>query len=190
MSSSSKRVKGWVAPDYIWHYYEDIKEALALARRSIHFSSSVGRESRFFGMTPDEFNQSLSDMRHELDFEVSLTLLASFEAIFRMDLKERARKKPKDTASRALYKLYRKHKGKVRFDDIISVWKKETSKSEVFFRLNKAMTIRHWLAHGRYWTEKSGMKPDPCTVWNIGKDVFDVLPGFYQLNTVHPSYYP
>jgi hypothetical protein len=36
---------------------------------------------------------------------------------------------------------------------------------------------RHWLAHGRYWTQKSGIRPTPEQAWDTGTIVFAVLPG-------------
>jgi hypothetical protein len=48
--------------------------------------------------------------------------------------------------------------------------------------MKSLLLFRHWLAHGRYWVEKSGLgQVDPFDAWQIGKAVFDVLPGFRPL---------
>ena len=42
---------------------------------------------------------------------------------------------------------------------------------------NQLVKYRHWLAHGRYWTQKSGIRPTPEQAWDTGTIVFAVLPG-------------
>jgi hypothetical protein len=137
-------------------------------------------------MTTDEFDQSLSELRRELDHQVVLMLTASYEAIFQTDLQERIKRRKKDDLSKALRSWWkdsrRRHEKWIDLASLLDVWKRTTGHRQVIGKMKSLLLFRHWLAHGRYWVDKSGLGyADPLEAWQIGRAVFDVLPGFRPL---------
>ena len=177
-------------PFDILRYYRRCLEALDALKRAVSPSLRAGaleRTSQFFGMTSDEFDAALVELRRELDYQVVMMLTASFEAIFQSDLQDRVRRKKKDPLSKALRRWWHENQcgtGKwIHMESLLDAWKKTTTgHSRVIGRLRSLVLFRHWLAHGRYWPDKSGLKNvDPFTAWQIGKGVLAVLPGLPPL---------
>lgn len=114
-----------------------------------------------------------------------MMLLASYEAIFRLDYKARAT----NPRSRRLLpeskfvELHRENDIKVKLTSIFEIWKSLTQRGELFGELRKLMKLRHWLAHGRYWTDKSGVITDPRLTMNVIQAVF-------QVNRAHSADFP
>ena len=73
------------------------------------------------------------DLHDELDRQVSFALLASFEAIVRVDFQNRVDRRPKGGPGPAFVDLARKHAERVRRAG----------------ELKETLKIRHWLAHGK-----------------------------------------
>jgi hypothetical protein len=174
----------------ILRYYRQCIEALDALKRRIQPSLHTGTlepTSGFFGMTPDEFNTSLVALRTELDYQVVMMLTASFEAIFQSDLQDRVRRKKKDPASKALRQWWKTNQcgtGKwIHMESLLDAWKKASpGHRQTIGRLRSLVLFRHWLAHGRYWPDKSGLGTvDPFTAWEIGKRAFAILPGLPSL---------
>jgi len=83
-----------------------------------------------------------------------MALLAFLEACFRLDYANRKRLKLKDGLSKSLIKLFNRKHNKARLmEDIIKGWQHEglLSHSE-YDRINNAFKLRHWIAHGQYWS--------------------------------------
>jgi hypothetical protein len=75
-------------PRNIWRHYLrtlDAFRVLELALREPVVSDQVRPDSPFFGLTQAELPDVLRDMSREVGLESSLALLASFEAILRVD---------------------------------------------------------------------------------------------------------
>ena len=168
----------WPSPAYVLDYYRRSREALAALRQNI--ASSADSQSLFYQMTDEEVEQALRQMATELDHEVTLLLTASFEAIFQVDFLERVAKKRKEPVSRRMRALRKRHKNRrILFEEILDLWQKQTGSKGLIGQLKQLIQFRHWLAHGRYWVQKSGLeKVDPLEAWTRGTAVFDSLPGF------------
>ena len=104
-------------------------------------------------------------------------MLASIEATFRHDMAQRRRGKQRggnrtSPVVRGLRDLQRRHREKVRLDDILDVWRDSAGQGKGSFgKLKQFFEHRHWLAHGRYWTDKSGVQPDPEDVLDVWLEV-------------------
>lgn len=176
-------------PIEILRYYTQSLEALEALKQAVTASLDAGTvapTSRFFGMTADEFDEALADLRGELDHHVVLMLTASIEAIFQTDLQERIKRKKKGDLSKALRKWWQRARRRreewIDLGSLLDAWKKTAGHGQVIGRMKSLLLFRHWLAHGRYWVDKSGLRQvDPFTAWQIGRAVFDVLPGFPPL---------
>lgn len=147
--------------DAVVDAYEDQVEALeALHHQRAKLSNSTA--SRFHGLTPEEIAQRLERDRAELDQWALLMVLASFEATVREDVRLRHGRKTKDAVRPSLQMLEQANPGRVRFDDILSAWDAASSVGQdLKGRVRNLMKHRHWLAHGRYWTNKHGQVPSP-----------------------------
>lgn len=134
----------------------------------------------FLGMSDAEILDALAHARDRLQAATVLGLVSAIEAMFRVDLAERARngKKARNEPFRALAK-----REKVRFDEILETWKGQLGSGTGALReLKQLFKHRHWLAHGGYWTDRSGIRPDPDDVLDVHRRVVALLipvaPGF------------
>ena len=177
-------------PTDILDYYRGCLEALDSLKTRLTPSFAGGiiaSPSHFVGMMPGEFEEALAAMRRELDYQVVMMLVASFEAIFQADLSDRVSRRKKGTLSKALRKWHKDYRRRreawINLQSLLEAWKKTVSgRRQVIDRLKRLLLFRHWLAHGRYWIDKSGLgNVDPYQAWQIGKQVFDALPEFSPL---------
>ncbi|WP_367345995.1 hypothetical protein [Stenotrophomonas bentonitica] len=83
-----------------------------------------------------------------------MALLAFLEACFRLDYANRKRLKLKDGLSTSLIKLFNRKHNKARLmEDIIKGWQQEGWLSHSQYdRISSAFKLRHWIAHGQYWS--------------------------------------
>lgn len=131
------------------------------------------------GMTEEEIAEYFEDTRRELDAAASLLALAEAEAVLRVDYLSRVQLKSKDPVSRTFRQLYRDKGESVRLDeDLLGTWTVHHSgcKSAVS-EFRAALKLRHWLAHGRYWTPKLGRTYAPNDVFALAGRLFAKLPG-------------
>jgi hypothetical protein len=126
-------------------------------------------------MTRDEFDDSLQLTVKEQDKQVVLMLAASCEAVFRRDFHARvsAPRNRRNLPEARFISLSRERPNRVRLDDVLEVWQTTTGAS--LHDLRRLLKHRHWLAHGRYWSDKSGFTADPQMVFNLITSVFLAL---------------
>jgi len=159
----------------IWDWYE-VQSRLALAKKSqllqeIRSSHRVS-DPTFFGMTTEE----IDDFFCELDLLTMLDLLASAEAAIRVDFLNRVYRRLKDDVSRQFRTLYKANGNSIRLEDVLNVWKDLVPeiKNQVG-DFNGALLLRHWLAHGRYWTPKFGRDYYPGDVYDISLRLINAI---------------
>ena len=179
-------------PDDVLQYYKRSLDALTALKEWLNSALDAGQSlpasSNFLSMTAAEIGLAFDDLHVELKREVVLMLVASFEAVLQLDLQNRVSRKLKDGVSSRLrkwwYKTRRKYANWVELEALLEAWKKaSTCRPRVIGRMKSLVLHRHWLAHGRYWTDKSGLGAvDPFVAWQIGKQLFDNLPGFPTLS--------
>mgnify|MGYP000464330602 CR=1 FL=1 len=130
------------------------------------------------GMTPDEVAIHFQDARRELDAAASLLVLAEAEAVLRVDYLSRVQRKGKDTVSRAYRELHKEKGTRVKLDrHLLTTWvTHHPSCSSAASDFRAALNLRHWLAHGRYWTPKLGRDYAPQDVFDIAARLFAKLP--------------
>jgi hypothetical protein len=110
-----------------------------------------------------------------------LALLASAEALLRVDFKvrlERRIKEPRDVRQR-FKELEASDGDRVRLEDILHVWKEKVGHPDRFAAFFEYLRVRHWLAHGRYWELKTSRRAEPQDVFEVIDALFRVLPGFH-----------
>lgn len=165
-------------PEATWEYYEGMLEGLRSLRREA--AAGNAHLKQFAGLTSAEIDTALSELRDELDHQVTLALVASLEAAIRLDFLERASRRLKSDLNNQMRALHQAHGPRVALEDILDIWKSHTGKKAVVGDLKRLYHLRSWLAHGRYWHEKrSGMSPSPAEALAIG-EAFLALPEFQQ----------
>lgn len=167
----------------IWKWYEIQNKSLLSEKYNVKHSLDELTDPNkvsssyayFYGMHEDEFN----DFFRELDYLTMLDLLASGEAALKIDFYCRlSNRKPKDNILTEYRRIYNVKKEKVSLEnDILDVLSNHLDelKSEIS-DFKGCMKLRHWLAHGRYWTPKL---PRPYTQYEA-QDVYDIV--FYLLD--------
>jgi hypothetical protein len=135
-------------PEEIWDSYESALAAFDLVGRDVRLPAAHADAalSRWRFLTPLQVDAELRSMRDELDFEVSLALLASFESIVDEDVLVRAL--GNDRFSHAISKL-RKRTSDPRLEEILDCWKERSPAAQtVIGEFKQLIKFRHWLAHG------------------------------------------
>jgi hypothetical protein len=107
----------------------------------------------FAGDRMSDVEAMLADMLSETDMRSGLVLMARIEAAFRVDYKERSKKKGADAISIEFRKLWKKKGRHARLEDEIwDVWRDiDPSTKQIIGQLRSVFKFRHWLAHGRHW---------------------------------------
>jgi hypothetical protein len=124
----------------------------------------------------EEIDNELKNRKEKLDRMCSLELLAAIEARIRIDYLVRCTQKKKDIFSKKLREIYRKKSNKAKLiEDILCTWSNyfPEHKSRID-KLNKAIDLRNWLAHGRYWLPKKSPhidKYDYLTIYLLAADI-------------------
>ncbi len=164
--------------DEIISAYLDQVEAL---ERLLHARATICADprSRFHQLADADVQGRLREDRIELDRWAVLMLVASFEATLRADAKERIDARTKDAVRRPLQALHKEHEGRVRLDDILEVWNTAAGvRAGVKQALGTLLKHRHWLAHGRHWTNKHGPMPTPLEAHAALGDYVQALAAF------------
>ncbi len=171
------RTAAWPRPPEILEHHRRLVEVLRLAP-----TITADAKSAFFGLTPDELDDVLRRARQELDDQVVLALVASAEATIRTDFDERLLRKTKCALRPRFKELRDRHADRVPLDDVLEACKDEAASTDRIGRFRQLVQRRHWLAHGRYWTDKSGVAPDPGQAQLVIEDMLAaftlVAPGF------------
>jgi hypothetical protein len=156
-------------------YYRDTEASLRL-----YFSlKNPNFQQLFLGYTLEEIAFELNDRIDELGRSTSLSLLAALEAVFRLDYKERVKKRKKDSLSKTLRTIYRNKESKASLEeDILNAWVENTTvQSKLIKDLKGAYKYRHWLAHGRYWTPKMGRADyDYSEIYQLAENILTSFP--------------
>jgi hypothetical protein len=138
--------------DGIWQWYLRASRGLRLRLAEERAAGGPVAERIFFGLAPDE----LDEFFLELDYLTIMDLLSATEAAVRVDFLRRVQDKGKDPLSRSFRKLAKAFGQRVALEEhILDEWVTHhpnlRSPSSDF---KGALKLRHWLAHGRYWTPK------------------------------------
>jgi len=164
----------WPGPAELLEHHERMLEALRVLARQFAAVTADPR-SKFFGKLHDEFDELLLQMREELDEQTVMMMVASCEATLRIDFDGRLRDKTKDRVRRRFKELRSQYEERVQLDQILDAWREETGEVERIGRLRQLVKRRHWLAHGRYWRDKSGVSPDPRLAGLVIDDLLQAL---------------
>jgi hypothetical protein len=120
--------------------------------------------SKFFGQPFDDFTEALVALRDEIEAHAYLAIVAATEAIAQMDIRARARGRSGvllRNEARALDKAERDGR-RIRFEDVLDAWKSVPGvRRAPLSEFEQLLPRRHWLAHGRYFTNNAPVPGDP-----------------------------
>ncbi len=157
--------------------FEEIAEIYNYRENSLklYFSeNNVDYFELFVGFTSEEVGEELKYQISEAEKDACLNLLASIEALFRLDYAIRCEEKDKTEISRKFRQLFSEYEFRIPLEEIIFEEWKESGliKTSTISDLKGAFKYRHWLAHGRYWTLKAGrQKFDFYDLYNLALEV-------------------
>jgi hypothetical protein len=175
-------------PTDVWEWYQFQRQILGeeLSRAIALLSNSSGalehRAERYFGKSHDELIELFAAQTRELDLLTMLGMLAATEGRLQRDCFSRVHQRLKDAVSR---EFRRANKRRVRHrqrlsleEDILRVWKDNCSHASAKNAINdfqSLLSVRHWLAHGRFWLGKFGRGYDAQDVHVICSNLLQVL---------------
>jgi hypothetical protein len=134
-------------------------------------------ESRFIGLTRREVEDFFDAQRGQLELLTMFELLATTEAILRIEFKARVTARKKDGLSRRFREIHKALGDKIRLDeDILVAMKEEGTSANVVAAFRGTLRLRHWLAHGRHWHPKLGRGYAPGDVFDIARALIDSIP--------------
>jgi hypothetical protein len=155
-------------------YHKDLESSLTL-----YFSAQSQIYSvRFVGYTAGEVIDELGERIAEADLTSSLTVLASVEAVFRVDYLQRCYRKEKDSLSRSFRLIYKAKQERASLkDEIFAAWVENYSGvRSIIGDLHSVFRFRDWLAHGRYWTPKLGRPYDFSDIFTLADQTLRSFP--------------
>ena len=139
-------------------------------------------DPELIGKTWEDIDGYFKVLHDEADKQASMFLIASAEAVIRIDFLNRVRNRLKDKVSLTFRKIEKKRRNQksrnVRLDDdILDTWANNVlSAKKLVGDFKGALKFRHWLAHGRWWRPKLGQKYDPAGIYKLIVDIFEKLP--------------
>lgn len=127
-------------------------------------------ESRFIGLTRREVEEFFEVQRGQLELLTMFELLATAEAILRIEFNSRVTARKKDGLSRRFREIHKANGDKIRLDeDILGPMRQEGMPAGVVGDFRATLKLRHWLAHGRHWHPKLGRGYAPRDVFDIAR---------------------
>ena len=156
-----------------WHAFQ---RALIGEERSRLFAALARGEGptepRYFAKNQEELASDFAFQAAELDLLSILGMLACAEAALRVDFIKRVSYRKKDDVSRRFQDSDKERANQIRLEeDILDVWREQgiAGIKKAVSDFKGALTLRHWLAHGRYWKPKLGRAGgyDPGDVFSI-----------------------
>src|SRR5665213_2733148 len=152
--------------DWILVWYQKTSSALRERLTEERIATRPHTNAVFWGLTTDE----VSEFFLELDYLTILDLLSATEAALRVDFVNRVHNKEKDDLSRTFRGFAKQYDEKISLEDhILDAWVAHRSATKAgIMGFKDALKLRHWLAHGRYWTAKLARKE------YSPNDVFDI----------------
>ena len=170
--------------DSVWRWFEfqlglireeqgRILQVLATGR-DIGVAPPGSQGSLFIGLAPREVEEFFDEQTGQLELLIMFELLATTEAILRIDFNARVGERRKDDLSRRFREAHKLRGNKIRLDDDILGALKDAGVGVGDFR--GTLKLRDWLAHGRHWHPKLGRGYTLDDVLRIARELIDSIP--------------
>lgn len=167
--------------DLVWNFYEISREELWNLRSDVldyleGKSPPTSRVLLYQDLNAEQVRNIFDDYLDELECLIILDLFTATEGRVRADFEGRIRRREKDLVSRAYQDIEASTRyplGRIPMEEIFEVWKKNCQKCKSQVGHFKGLWhFRNWLAHGRWWVFKQGLRP---VVGNVKTSIEDLL---------------
>jgi len=167
------------ALSFLWDWFRETAIGLRLRESqlvSANFAPS-DLERHLVGLTHEELKNLFKRYLRELDEVASLTMIASTEAMLRLDFEQRVSKRRKDKVSREFRDIKRRRGARVRLnEDILEAWSAAGGAPRATIGdFRRLLNLRDWLAHGRYWIPRIGQQYDARGVFAVTSRLLERL---------------
>lgn len=161
----------------VWKWFQFQIELIAEKRSQILQTFATKPANRFFGKDREEIEGFFDAQRDHLEYLAMFDILATTEAILRVEFFYRVSRRKKDALSRRFRDINKNLGAKIRLDeDILDTLKQEGVSSSAIGAFRGTLKLRNWLAHGKYWNPKLGQNYTPNDVFDIAKRLLDAVP--------------
>jgi hypothetical protein len=171
--------------DAVWLWFEfqtvllaeergHILRAFSLGAAALSGSTLRPHEEQFIGFTKEEIEDFFVVQRGRLELLTMFELLATTEAVLRIEFQWRVVARKKDTLSRRFREIQKTRGNKIRLDEDILVPLKDEGVPISDFR--GTLKLRDWLAHGKHWHPKLGRGYTPADVFDVVRAVVGSIP--------------
>lgn len=140
--------------------------------------------NRFAGLSRVQVVEALAAARLEVEGQALVALVGAAEADLRKDLEARHDGVKNDPIRAKAQELTADTDGKPRLEDLIDLWREASGEAGhgAGSRLKSLLRRRHWLAHGRHWPDRSGVRVDAA-------DAYSTIERFRgRIRTVDPKF--
>jgi hypothetical protein len=172
--------------DSVWLWFEFQMALIGEEHASVLRASSPAgdivmqaprpHQLQFIGHKRKVVDEFFDRQRSRTELLTMFELLATTEAILRIEFKARVTQRKKDALSRRFREIHKTRRDRVRLDeDILAVMKEEGMPAGVVGAFRGALRLRHWLAHGKHWHPKLGRDYTPGDVFDISRDLIDSI---------------
>lgn len=158
--------------EYLFQHFTDVTNSLGY-----YFRYPFVDQERFYGISEAAASAVLEERQREANLNSCLSLLATLEAEFREDYQRRCINRQRDNLSRRFRELYKSKKLHVRLeDDILEAWKREyPNHKSIIGDIIAALSLRHWLAHGRSWNQNLARRYDFTSLYLLASQAREML---------------
>ncbi len=133
----------------------------------------------FMFLGADQVDATLESMRRELDSQFALMVVAAYEALLMLDANARGNGPRRIRLAREFRTLLRKGNKagrRVTLEEVLETWGGSSISRGPIGNFKQIYQFRHWLAHGRYFVQRSGLASlDPSTADDRGKALLKSL---------------
>ena len=159
----------------IYEWYNEMLDSLQYEENQL-ISSNLYKP-QFLGKTPDEVRRIYLRKKEELDIIACFTLLTKIESQFQNYYRNVLSRKIKNKILRQFFQIInKKTKRPDLIDDIVNQWIKQFPQhNQIIDGLKSIYGFRHWVAHGRYWTQNIGRQIDPIYIHSITDSLETIL---------------
>lgn len=150
----------------IAEYKKDLEESLNL------YYKNARLYEKFMLYSQNELTLEKQKRLQELTLNCIFMILSSVESWIRIDYEIRVKNKLKDSLSRKLRDLDKRYDNTYKISiNILCDNYKEYFRGNLFSLIKSTFKFRHWLAHGRYWTPKTGKNYDFDEIYTIAEEL-------------------
>ncbi len=173
--------------DRVWTWFEYQIALIGESRASVlrHFNPNPNvtgqalrpHEVQFTGFTLREVEDFFDTQRGQLELLTMFEILATTEAVLRIEVRTRVAARKRDSLSKRFRRLYKIKGERIRLDeDILFAMKEEGVSSSAIGGFRGVLKLRNWLAHGRHWHPKLGRGYAPSDVFDISRALINSIP--------------